>query len=130
MIEKTTVREIAENERGFYVTEPREWPDCATVSQDIIDTLEKHHSDTYTSIHGIEFQINGEYYHYAVEIRDTVNNESMIVDASFSQFAMESDTPISLAPISDINPITITSPAEAYIFYENKTNELTELNRI
>lgn len=130
MISNDTLREIAQSCREFYVTDKIEWPDCATVSQDIIDELYKNYSDEFSSVVGVEYQINHEYHHYAVQIEEMLTNSSVIVDASFSQFANEADTPISVAPISELDPVSVVSPAGSYIFHNHKTNEFDELNRI
>lgn len=130
MIPEESLRDIAQNEREFYVTQDIEWPDCATVTQDIIEEIREHHCQEITHVVGSEFQINGKYYHYAAEITDEKSNSTAIIDASFSQFATEADTPISIGSIQNMNPVTITSPAESYIFYNEKTSEHNALQRI
>ncbi len=93
------------------------WPDCYEISEDIIDALvvDGGIQTEYTDI--IECYPTPGYRHYVVMIGKPVIGDSVIVDASFIQFACESDTPIDIAPRAELSPIITVSPKESYVFY-------------
>lgn len=119
---RTELRQIAEAQRREmnYTT----WPDCWTISERIRDTAIAN-IPALTSEHVTieEYLINGTYGHYAVNVSITLPDGafSSVIDASFNQFATETDTPINIAPNNELTNIIITSPSEQYIFHGDKT---------
>lgn len=97
------------------------WPDCYDVSEKIIDELIKEFYDTH-NIHCeiVEYIINAGYKHYAVELTNKDTGKQYLIDAAFTQFATEADTPIDIAPFEEINETIITKP-EMYVFHSERT---------
>lgn len=131
MISTEAAKEIGETERSKLVNTELEWPDCGTVTRNIIEQIRKHHDTQEMKIKATEFQINNEYYHYVTEIiPTTTHTDPLLIDASFSQFATETDTPISINTIDVINPVCVVKPNTEYIFYPEKTNTYNTIKPI
>lgn len=114
--------EIARQERD--TMEYTSWPDCWKISTRIHDALlNKSPVLTVSDIDIVEYKINGTYTHYAIKITTQTANEQVtaIIDGSFDQFAIETDTPINICKQSEINPITVVTPAESYVFHQDRT---------
>lgn len=118
---EANVRTVAEQVRAEMSFD--EWPHCGEISGELAATLPDRITDIAsadTSILTFNISCGYRYVHYTVEI-DPTGVESMIVDASFDQFAEETGTPVSVATQSDIEPIVVVQPAHDYIFYCDRT---------
>jgi hypothetical protein len=119
---RTELRQIAETQRreADYTT----WPDCWTISEQIRDAVIAN-IPVLTSKHVTieEYLINGTYGHYTVTVSITLPDGtfSCVIDASFDQFATDTDTPINIAPNEELDNILTVSPAEQYVFHNEKT---------
>lgn len=92
-----------------------EWPDCREISLAIEDKIHKQFEYYQTTVK--HFVIDGYYHHHVVKITpQTHTQESVIIDASFTQFRTEADTPIDIGSQHDTPHIVVVSPAESYIF--------------
>ena len=119
-----SINEIAQQERDKM--EYQSWPECWQISTQIRDALIGGVSGlSAANVNLAEYRINGLYRHYAVKIAVDINNgyTTVLVDGSFDQFATETDTPINICRRAEIDPITVVTPIESYVFHENKTNK-------
>lgn len=116
------IKEIAQHERDDM--EYTSWPECWQISTRIRDALiGKSAVLTTSDVDRVEYRINGKYGHYAVKVSTQADNEriSAIIDGSFDQFAIETDTPVNICKQTEIDPITVVTPAESYVFHQDRT---------
>lgn len=93
------------------------WPDCYEVSQNIQSIIETEYDSLRAEIK--EFRFDSGFRHYALTIRDENTGESMIIDASYAQFAEETDVPIDMNKSDSISDVVIASPKQQYVFWRN-----------
>lgn len=92
-----------------------EWPNCREVSLAIENRI--HDEFRYFNTTVKEVVIDEYYHHHVVKIQPKTHAQSsVIIDASFTQFTVEADTPIDIASINDTSHVVIVSPAESYVF--------------
>lgn len=118
---KENIRSVAEQARTHLSF--NDWPHCGMISDKLTTMLPSEiNGINPTDVSILTFNISCGYRcdHYAVELNQP-NNEPMLVDAAFDQFANETGTPISVAPRSEINSVAIVQPAHEYIFYRDQT---------
>ncbi len=122
------LRSIAEQERErvMRITDRKQWPHCHRVSLSICEKVHQkcfneNIEDISTKI--FSYKINGEYQHFAAVITDRKTGEKRLIDASYTQFAHETDTPIGVAPLDNIDDIVIVDPKE-YIFMQENTTKI------
>lgn len=100
------------------------WPNCYDISEAIKDELISTYGLSADTVWINKYLIDGEYTHYAVAVGDVMGtSDTIIVDASYDQFACETDTPICVADEDNINSVVIKSN-QNYIFRHYRTDRL------
>lgn len=119
-ITESKVEQIAQQARDELLFE--KWPHCFDISQEIADTLVgeiNHVTKHHTQLVKYNIDCGRRYDHYTLELKRKDKN-SLLIDASFDQFANDTGTPVNIAPQSDIEPIVIVAPPEEYIFHQDR----------
>ncbi len=116
MTESTTedrIESIAEEQREEMQPASEGWPDCFDISRELAKILPERIDAIDVRI--VRFNISG-FEHYAVEVGLGLATDTILVDATFDQFATETDTPFQIHPRSDIESVITVKPAQRYIF--------------
>lgn len=112
------LRAIARDERAAYTpTSTNSWPDCFDVSEAIRTRLLEEYDIDEAAVEVREFYPADGFRHYALILENSIAGESLVLDASFDQFATETETPVNLAPAAEISNIVIVSPKQRYLFF-------------
>lgn len=118
MISKEKLEEVArsQNEKE---SEGRDvpWPDCYDVSRSIQKELVEEHGVQSNLVDIREYR-NGDFRHYYVLIQPEAFGKSCIIDASFRQFASDTDNKFDLGDPEGIQDVVLVEPKNRYIFYE------------
>lgn len=118
MISKEELRVIAEEENNKKSRDRSvKWPDCYDVSRSIQERLVKDHDLDSDSVNIKEFA-EGDFRHYFLLLEAEAFGDSCVVDASFRQFATDTDTKFNLANPEEIEDVSIVTPKHRYIFNE------------
>lgn len=120
MLSSEEIEGIAASVREEHMAESdvtSDWPDCFDISHAIRERLESEFDVSSSAMHVQKYNLNGrlDMHHYALMIEAEVAGTDMIVDASFDQFAGETDVPVDIAPQSEIAEVVV-APANRYIF--------------
>lgn len=118
MISKEKLAEVARNQNEKE-SEGRgvPWPDCYDVSRSIQKELVEEY-DLRSDLVDISEYRNGNFRHYYVLIQPEAFGKSCIVDASFRQFANDTDSDFNLGNPEEIQDVVIVEPKSRYIFWE------------
>jgi endo-1,4-beta-mannosidase len=98
-------------------TDEREWPDCLTVTQQIGNTLESEYGFSESEYTTKSLYLSGEYLHHVLKVW-LRKGDWAVVDASFKQFAGETETPFDVGPMEDVPDVVVVSPPEKYVFWD------------
>lgn len=108
---ESQIESIAEEQREEMQLTGEGWPDCFDISQELANILPERIDAI--DVRMVRFNIS-EFEHYAVEVE--LATDAILVDATFDQFATETDTPFQIHPRSDIESVITVKPAQRYIF--------------
>lgn len=97
------------------------WPDCWSVSQQIIDHLFATFDISLSDLLLVECYPTDGYEHYIVEIRQPEKN--ILIDGSYYQFSYEADTPVSIDSIDNMDSVAIFQPSGDYPFFDKIRNK-------
>jgi len=97
-----------------------EWPNCHNAAARITQRLTNQYGVDDQFVQVQEYMLPEEYGHYTVYLAPEVLGTDMIIDASFEQFANETEAPIDIAPAHRIDSVVFVQPAQRYVFDKYK----------